>query len=107
VTKQKVTGRAAARKTSKVEGRASNGSQALTAAGSALSQTSSPTRQTSAAAASAAGRTLRDSRESRAEKSAAASPLSQRTVRSSARTGNVSRSAVKSAVKAVKRARSR
>jgi hypothetical protein len=33
--------------------------------------------------------------------------LSQRTVRSSARTGSVTRGAVKSAVKAVKRARTR
>ncbi len=107
MTKPKVTGRAAARKSSKVVRNASSGSQARTAAGSALSQTRSPRRQTSAAAASAAGRTLRDPRASRAERSAAASALSQRTVRSSARTGNVSRSAVKSAVKAVKKSRSK
>jgi hypothetical protein len=107
VSKPKVTGRAAASKSSKVVRNASSGSQARTAAGSALSQTRSPRRQTSAAAASAAGRTLRDPRSSRAERSAAASALSQRTVRSSARPGNVSRSAVKSAVKAVKKSRSK
>lgn len=66
----------------------------------------SPRRQTSAAAASTAGMTLRDPQASRAERSAAASTLSQRTVRSSARIGSVSRSAVKTAVKAVKRSRS-
>ena len=81
--------------------------QARTAAGSALSQTSSPKRQTSAVAASAAGRTLLDPRASRAEGSAVASTLSQRTVRSSARTGSVTRGAVKSAVKAVMRAKSK
>jgi hypothetical protein len=53
------------------------------------------------------GRIFREPRESRAESYAATGTLSQRTVRGSARTGSVSRSAVKSAVKAVKRSRSR
>ena len=53
------------------------------------------------------GRIFREPRASRAESYAAIGTLSQRTVRSSARTGSISRSAVKSAVKAVKRSRSR
>ncbi len=80
---------------------------ARAAAGSALFQIRSPRRQTSAAAASAAGKSLRDPRASRAERSAAGSALTQRTVRSSARTGSVSRDEVNSAIKAVKSTRSR
>ena len=80
---------------------------ARAAAGSALFRTRSPRRQTSADAASAAGKTLRDPRASRAERSAAGSALTQRTVRSSARTGSVSRDEVNSAIKAVKSTRSR
>ena len=107
MTKPKATGRPAATKSSQDVSSASSRAQAHTSAGSALSQTSSPKRQTTAAAASSAGRTLLDPRASRAERLASASTLSQQTVRSSARTGSVTRGAVKSVVKAVKRARPR
>jgi hypothetical protein len=105
MTKPKVTGKVAAAKSAKVVWSISSSRTAKSASGSALSQASSPKRQTSSAAASAAGRTLKDPRASKAAKSAAARALALRTVKSSAKTGRVSRSAAKSAVQVVTKAR--
>ena len=105
MTKPKVTCKATAAKSTKVVLSATSRRAAQSAAGIALSQTSSPKRQTSSAAASAAGKTLRDPRATKAEKSADASALSQRTVKSSAKTSNVTRSAAKAAIKVIRRSR--
>lgn len=103
----KVTGKIAASNASKTLQSKSTGAASRKAAGSALSQTKAPGKSTSNGAASAASKTLRDGRTSKASKSAAGSALAQkapangRIVKSSAKTGTVSRKAARSAVKAV------
>ena len=74
----KVTSARAATKASSVLGGKSTGVASKSAAGSALSQASSPNKTTSATAATAASKALRDSRSSAATKTAAASALAQR-----------------------------
>jgi hypothetical protein len=75
--KSGTTGRKAAKAASKTLRSKSTGKASKTAAGSALSQTKAPKKQTSKAAAKAASKTLRDARTASSSKSAAASALSQ------------------------------
>jgi len=74
-------------------------------AGSAAAPTQPAQTQPSAAAASEDRSTLRELNASEAPEAAAPGVVIRRVVRRSARTGNVSRSAAASAVKAVKTAR--
>lgn len=78
MAKGKVTSSRVAGKASKTLRSSSTGSKSKTSAGSALSQTKSPTKYTSKKAASAASSVLRDGRTSKTSKSAAGSTLSQR-----------------------------
>ena len=74
----KITSPRAATKASGVLGSKLTGTASKSAAGSALSQASSPSKVTSATAATAASKALRDGRSSAAAKTAAASALAQR-----------------------------
>ncbi|MBW2005338.1 MAG: hypothetical protein JRF31_03380 [Deltaproteobacteria bacterium] len=78
MAKSKVTRPKAASKASKTLRNKSTGRKSKSAAGSALSQTKAPKRETSKKAASAASKVLRDGRTSKASKSAAGSALAQR-----------------------------
>ena len=108
----KVTSKKAASNASNTLKNKSTGSASKKAAGSALSQTQAPKKTTSTPAASAASKVLRDGRTSKTSQSAAGSALSEkapangRTVKSSAKTGTVSRAAARSAAKVVSRKRS-
>jgi hypothetical protein len=73
----KVTSQLVAKKASQTLSSGSTGNTSKSAAGSALSQTDAPKKQTSPNAATAASKTLTDGRTSAASKSAAASALSQ------------------------------
>ena len=73
----KTPGNKAATAASKILQSTSTGNNSRTAAGSALSQTKAPRKQTSATAATAASQVLRDGRTSAASKSAAGSALAQ------------------------------
>lgn len=78
MSKPKVTGKGASRAASKTLRSSSTGTRTKRSSGSALSQTGTPKRVSSAKAASAASRVLRDGRTSATSKSAAGSTLSQR-----------------------------
>jgi hypothetical protein len=73
----KVTSKPVATKASQTLSSGSTGNTSKSAAGSALSQTGAPKRETSPKAATAASKTLTDGRTSAASKSAAGSALSQ------------------------------
>lgn len=74
----KTTGRNAASNASKTLTSRSTGASSKKAAASALGQTGTPKKATSAPAAKAASKVLRDGRTSAASKSAAGSALSQK-----------------------------
>jgi hypothetical protein len=78
MNKPKVTKPKAAKNASKVLRSRTTSSKSKTAAGSALSQTKAPQKDTSKNAASKASSVLRDKRTSKTSKSAAGSALSQR-----------------------------
>lgn len=112
MAESKTTGKSAASKASKTLLSKSSGPASKTAAGSALAQVSAPRKSTSASAAQAASKMLQDGRNGGASKSAAGSALSQkapsnsRTIKNPVKTGTVSRSAARSAAKAVSSKRS-
>lgn len=99
MAKSRVTGRRAATAASKTLRSKSTGTKSKTSGGSALSQRNAPKKQTSTRAGSAASKVLRDGRTNKSSKSAAGSALSQRPVKSSKKTGTVSRKAVRRAVR--------
>lgn len=72
-----VTSQPVAKKASQTLSSGSTGKQSKSAAGSALSQTGAPKKETSPKAATAASKTLTDGRTSKASKSAAGSALAQ------------------------------
>lgn len=74
----KVTGKKAASSASKTLTTKSTGTKSKTSAGSALSQTKAPKKETSTTAAKAASKVLKDGRSSTAAKSAAGSALAQK-----------------------------
>lgn len=78
MTKKEVTSKPAARSASKTLASTSTGKTSKSAAGSALSQSKAPEKQTSAKASAAASKTLSDGRTSKDSKAAAGSALAQR-----------------------------
>jgi|AP95_1055475.scaffolds.fasta_scaffold20715_4 hypothetical protein len=99
MAKFRVAGKRAATAASRTPTVGSTGLKSKTAGGSALSQRRAPSKTTSARAAIAASKVLADGRTSKVSKSAAGNALSQRSVLSSKKTGNVSRAAVRRAVR--------
>ena len=78
MAKREVTSKSAARSASKTLTNPATGKSSKSAAGSALSQTGSPDKQTGASAGKSASKTLSDGRTSKDSKAAAGSALTQR-----------------------------